>query len=83
MELKPFSFNFKGQRSYAARRPTQPSPLMISGETITGAAAAERLGISRTTFDTRRKTAIAKLKPGEVITWEMLSKSSGRKKKNT
>lgn len=56
------------------RAPTPPSYYIISSETILGNDAAERLGISRATFDQRRASALKKLEPGQALTWEMLER---------
>lgn len=61
-------------QSRSRRRPTPPSYYIISGESILGDAAAERLGVNRSTFDQRRASALKKLEPGQALTWEMLER---------
>ena len=51
---------------------TPASYYVISGETITGNLAAERLGISRALFDQRKRAALKKPEPNQILTWEIL-----------
>lgn len=56
------------------RRSYNGNIVVISGETTTLADAATRLGLTKDQFHSRRKYAIKKMQPGEVLTWEMLTR---------
>lgn len=60
--------------TYLRRSTRKPalSSFMVSGETVTTKDMAERLSITTTQVQTRKRHALLRLKPGEILTWEMM-----------
>lgn len=49
-------------------------PIYISGEITSDHDAAEKLGMKPDTFAKRRRAVVAKLGPGEGLTWDHFKK---------
>lgn len=64
--------NFQ-HRPFGNRLATPLDIFVVSGERVTRNQIAERLGVSNALARERQRRAIAKMAPGQVLTWEAMS----------